>query len=225
MQELVDWVVAAGSSPWMFLILFFFVAIDAFFPPVPSESAVVAVAAISASEGWLHVGLLFLVAAAGAWVGDNVAYAIGRGIGTHGLRRIKWPKLHEGLDWAGRQLDRRAATLLLAARYVPVGRTAVNLTAGASGFPRRHFMLLTILSSLSWALWSVGLGLAAGQWLETHPLVVAGISVVLGFFFGLAIDQVLRRFTHLYDLVDEVAEEDEEPAEADRDASQSACSG
>ena len=45
MQELVDWVVAAGSSPWMFLILFFFVAIDAFFPPVPSESAVVAVAA------------------------------------------------------------------------------------------------------------------------------------------------------------------------------------
>lgn len=37
--------------------------------------------------------------------------------------------------WARRELDQRAAAIILTARYIPVGRIAVNMTAGATGFP------------------------------------------------------------------------------------------
>lgn len=41
-----DIVLGLAGSPWVYLVVFGFVAIDAFVPPVPSESALVALAAV-----------------------------------------------------------------------------------------------------------------------------------------------------------------------------------
>lgn len=90
-------------------------------------------------------------------------------------------------------LDRRGAVVILSARYVPLGRVAVNLTAGATGFPPRRFVGLAAVAATTWAAWSVGVGALAGHWLEGNPLLGSVLGVVAALLLGLGIDRVARR--------------------------------
>ena len=130
-----DWVLALGSSPWVYVALFLFCAIDGIFPPVPSESLVVALGATWAAVGVPDVWLVVLVAAGGAFTGDQVAYTIGRHVEVRRLRLFRGSRAHRVLDWAQHALDTRGASFIIAARFVPVGRVAVNMSAGSSGVP------------------------------------------------------------------------------------------
>ena len=65
MPELGDWAVDLAGSPWVFVLLYAVVAVDGVVPPVPSESAVVVLAAMSSAGGAPNPWLLGVVAAAG----------------------------------------------------------------------------------------------------------------------------------------------------------------
>lgn len=191
-----DFIQTHADSPWAIVVMAVCTVIDGFFPPVPSESLVVGLAAISSSTGTPPWWLLAPVAAAAAWGGDNIAYLIGRAIGTRWLVR-RFPRMVRVLDWAERHLERRGAMIIIVARFIPGGRVAVNLTCGASGFLQRRFMALTVLSGVTWALYSVGLGVLAGAWLEHNPLLAAAIGVVGAVILGVLVDQILQRlFPH-----------------------------
>ena len=74
----INGVIAANAPhPWVIGALWGLCVIDGFFPPVPSESLVVALAAIGHPSRWLIIP----VAAAGAICGDNIAYWVGRQLG------------------------------------------------------------------------------------------------------------------------------------------------
>jgi len=182
----------AMSSPWIYLMVVAVVFVDAFFPPVPSESIVIAAAAASISLGQPNIALIVACAAVGAIVGDNVTFAIGRGVGLTRFRWMRRPRMQAALGWARDGLDRRAAVLLLTARYIPVGRVAVNLVAGASGFPRRRFFGLSILAGLSWAAYSVTVGLLAGHWLHGNPVLGMLAGIAMGLATGVLIDAGMR---------------------------------
>lgn len=193
MFELVNQFIESNAgNPLVLLILFLCCTIDGFFPPIPSESLVVGLSAIGASTGMPPWWGIIVASALGAWCGDNLAYLIGRRIGTRWLTR-RFPKVAKGLAWAERQLERRGAMIIIVARYIPVGRVAVNLTSGASGLPQRRFMLLTVVSALTWSGYSVGLGTVAGHWLHDNPLLAAAIGIVMALVLGVAVDQVLQR--------------------------------
>ena len=64
-------------SPWAMLVLFALCMLDGFLPPVPSESVVIALAALSVTGAAPPVPLLILVAALGAFAGDQIAYRLG----------------------------------------------------------------------------------------------------------------------------------------------------
>ena len=49
---------------------------------------------------------------------------------------MRGPRMQAAFRWAGRELRKRPASLILVARFVPIGRVAVNLTAGATHYPR-----------------------------------------------------------------------------------------
>ena len=182
-----------AGSPWIYVIVLAFVAIDAFFPPVPSESVIVALAAISVSSGEPNLVLLAVVSIAGALIGDNTAYGIGRRLGTDRFAVLRRPRSVRLIQRAQEELDKRAATLILTARYVPVGRVAVNVTAGATRFPYRRFLPLAVLAATSWAVYSVVIGVVAGSWVEDNPLLGAGVAVVIAMIAGVAVDQLLAR--------------------------------
>lgn len=193
LEQINDFAVDLGGSPWVYLVVLAFAAIDAFFPPLPSESIVVALAAIGASTGEPQLVVLALAAGAGAFLGDNVTFRVGRSIGVERFSLDRRPRLARAVDRAERELDRRAAILILTARYIPVGRTAVNLTAGATGFPYRRFLPLSLLGASSWAAYSVLIGVLAGTWVKENPLLGAAVAVVVAAGVGFLVDQLLQR--------------------------------
>src|SRR3712207_9228655 len=79
----------------------------------------------------LPISAVILAGAAGAWVGDNASYVTGRRLGRPLTRRFfKRPRAQRRLTWARDQLDRRGWYLVVVARFIPGGRTAVTFTAG-----------------------------------------------------------------------------------------------
>ena len=159
MQVINDFIVAAAGQPWVLLLVLAACIIDGFFPPFPSESIVVGLAAVSAAEGVPNGWLLVLIAALGAFTGDNIAYLMGRRIGVRRWRWMRTVRMQAAFRWAGREIRYRAASLIMTARFIPVGRVAVNVTAGATHFRRPKFFGLTSISGLLWAGYSVAIGM------------------------------------------------------------------
>lgn len=187
-------ILQAVASPWLYLILFAVTVVDGFFPPVPSETVLVAAAAVFASAGGaaapLALASLCLVAAVGAAIGDNIAFAIGRRLGTTRFAWMRRPRVAAAFAHAERALDQRSATLILGARYIPVGRVAVNMSAGALGFSWRRFLPLSLVAGLSWSILSIAIGTLAGAWIEDQPLLSAAIGVAAALLIGVVIDRI-----------------------------------
>ncbi len=178
------------TSPWLYMVMLAVAIIDGFFPPIPSETVLVAAAAVGASTGEVHILLLCALAALGAAIGDNIAFAIGRRLGTRRFAWMRRPRIAAAFSHAQRALDRRSAALILGARYIPVGRVAVNMSAGALGFSWRRFVPLSIIAGVSWSIFSVAIGLLAGSWVKDQPLLSAALGIALALLIGLIIDRV-----------------------------------
>lgn len=179
------------ASPWLYLVLFAVTIIDGFFPPVPSETVLVAAAAVAVSAGdlWMLVPL-GLIAALGAAIGDNIAFAIGRKVGTTRFAWMRRPRIRTAFAYAEKALDQRSAALILGARYIPVGRVAVNMSAGALEFPWRRYLPLSILAGMSWSALSILIGLFAGSWIKDQPLISAGIGIGIALVIGIVVDRL-----------------------------------
>ena len=195
LDTLSAFILSAAGHPLSYLMIFLFCAIDGFFPPVPSESLVVALASLVPSRGMPNPWLLGLMAGLGAFVGDNVAYLIGKAIGTDRFAWMRRKRLQHAFAWAGYELRLRPVSLILVARFVPIGRVAVNLVAGATGYPHRNFLVLTCFSSVGWAAYSVLIGMLAGQWFQEYHLLGMVVAVVVALALGIAIDRVVARIS------------------------------
>ncbi|WP_024365832.1 DedA family protein [Arthrobacter sp. TB 26] len=193
MQAINDFILAAAGQPWVLFLVFACCVIDGFFPPIPSESVVVGLAAVAAGAGIPNVVLLAATAAAGAFLGDNIAYLIGRNTGTRRWAWMRGYRMQRAFRWAGTELRKRPASLILVARFVPIGRVAVNLTAGATHFPRPRFVSLTVLSAVLWAAYSVAIGLFFGQWFEDNHLLAVIVAVICAIGLGILVDVVISR--------------------------------
>ncbi len=194
LEGLEAWVVAMAATPWVFVALYLFATIDGFFPPIPSESVVIALAAASVAEGSPNFWVLGAVAAAGAFTGDQIAYSLGRRLPLHDMRMMQGRRQKRALAWADKALADRGAAFIIAARYVPVGRVAVNMTAGAVGFSRVRFTVLAAIAAVSWSVYSVALGIGAGVVLGENTLLAVVVGVAGGLALGLIIDPVIQWF-------------------------------
>jgi membrane-associated protein len=153
-----------SGSPWTYAVVLAFAALDAVFPLVPSEATAIA-AGVLAGAGDLHVALVLGAAAAGALIGDNSAYGVGRGTGRFMSRRL----LRGRQAWAERMLDERGGLLIVAARFIPGGRTAATVTAGLTRMRWTRFARAAAAAAALWATFAVGLGYAGGQAFEDKP--------------------------------------------------------
>jgi membrane-associated protein len=193
LTTLTTFIEAQAAAPWVLALVLLVSAGDALVPPVPSDPVVVALAAISVAGDGPNLLLLGAVAALGAFLGDTATYLAGRRFGSDRLARTSAPMARRALDRADRTLEQRGGLVILLARYVPVGRVAVNLTAGATAYPRRRFVGFAALAALSWSAWSVTVGALAGRWMADNPLLGAVAGVTAALVLGLAVDVVARR--------------------------------
>ncbi|MFV2112365.1 DedA family protein [Micromonospora sp. LOL_025] len=181
MESVLDLLRQLVASPWVYLLIFGLTAVDAFFPAVPGEAAVIT-AAVLATGGDPDLVWVIVAAALGACAGDHVSYAIGRGGGANRLARFPADsRRRAGSEWARRALQRRGGLILTTARYVPGGRTAVTLTMGAVRYPLRSFLLFDAVAAVSWALYCALLGYFGGLAFERDPFkgILAGVGLSL----------------------------------------------
>lgn len=192
-MEIVNEVILHASTAWWILpLLFLLCLIDGFMPVVPSESLLVALASVAVASGSPSLLLLGVVGAAGAMAGDQIAYVFGRGIGVNRFRWMRRRRARRTFAFARRELERRGALLIFTARYIPIGRVAVNFTAGATRFSRRRFTLLDVLGCLTWGAYSTIIGAVGGHWMKDNALLGIGLSILIAIVFGFIVDRVLN---------------------------------
>jgi len=192
MDSLLGLLEATMTSGWVYLLIIGIAALDAFFPVVPGETAVIT-AAVFAAGGQPDLVLVIAAAAAGAVLGDHISYALGRASGgERRLRRLpRSSRRRAGAEWARSALEQRGGTILLTARYVPGGRTAVTLTMGALGYPRRPFFLFDLAAGITWGVYCGLLGYLGGRTFGHSP--GRALLLGLGLAAGLALLMELTR--------------------------------
>jgi membrane-associated protein len=174
----------AVSAPLSYLAAFGIPALDAVLPILPSETVVIALGVATAGSADPRIGVLVLLAALGAFAGDNLAYLIGRRFSPVAQRRFFAGERGERRrDWAQRTLDRFGARLIIMCRFIPGGRTAVTLTCGITGYERKRFVLATACAGIIWASYAYFLGRIGGTAFEGRPwagfLLAFGVAVTL----------------------------------------------
>ncbi len=193
MDVISEFVLDAVGSPWLFPVVFVLTLLDAFLVIVPSETVIVALGALSLSTGDPNLAILVPVAAVAATAGDSLSYAVGRRVTLTRFAWMRRPRVVGVFAWAARALDRRAATVLLTARFVPFGRIAVNLTAGASGFAYPRFLALTTIAGLAWAVYNSVVGAIFGTLFGDNPVLAVVVSVIVAVGLGVIVDAISSR--------------------------------
>jgi membrane-associated protein len=172
----------ANASGWAYAILFALAFLDALIPIVPSETSVIT-AGVVASQGDLNLMLVVAFAAGGAIAGDNTAYFVGWRYGRRiNDRFFTSEKAKKRIAWAHRQVEERGGELIVIARFIPGGRTAVTLSAGTLGYPWRKFIVFDAIAGFVWGSYAASLGYFGGHAFEEQPW--KGLLLALGIAFA-----------------------------------------
>lgn len=163
-------------------VLFLLVGLESFGIPLPGETALVTAAAFAASGRLSIIGVI-AAAAAGAILGDNGGYWVGRKGGLALVRRYgRVLHLNEShIDRARGFFERYGARAVFIGRFVALLRTWAAVLAGAAHMPYRTFTIYNALGGLVWAALFGGLGYAFGRNLPQleHYVGQASLVVVL----------------------------------------------
>jgi membrane-associated protein len=181
-----------ADSVLSYLIAFLFPALDAVLPVVPSETAIVALGVATAGSIEPRLIILVVLAACGAFVGDNLCYLIGRHFGPWVDRRFF--SSERGIQrraWAQRTLERFGARLIIVCRFIPGGRTLITFTCGAVGYPWRKFVPAAAISGAIWATYAFVIGRLGGTAFANKPW--AGLLLALGLVFAISLTAELIR--------------------------------
>ena len=145
----------------VFLILFAETGLlIGFFLPGDSLLFTAGLLCTTSATAAVHLSLpaVLVAAAAGALLGAQVGYLIGRRAGPRLLDRPDRPRLQDAVSRSRVALDRYGAgKAIVLARFIPLVRTVLNPMAGTVGVPVRVFTIWQVIGGL---VWSIGLTLA-----------------------------------------------------------------
>jgi membrane protein DedA with SNARE-associated domain len=196
-NQVFDWLKDFSSSPWFYLIIFVIAVLDSVLPIVPSETLVI-IGGVSAGLGNLWIPLVIVVAAAGAFIGDNLSYFIGREASDWVMRRqTRTEKGARRMASIVEQVHERGGLLLITARFIPGGRTALTLSCGITKQPRRWFISWAAVAAVIWGNYAALLGFIGGKSFEDNHTLAFIIAFVSAFSITLVIELVrwlLKRF-------------------------------
>lgn len=142
---------------------------------LPGDSLLFSAGLLAATHGSLHLPLggVLAVAAAGALIGAQIGFWIGRTLGVSLLNRTRRPALHRAVNRVTEVLERYGpAKAIVLARFIPVVRTVMNPMVGMIGISQRLFTVWQVIGGL---IWSLGV-IMAGYWLGSQ---ITGIDKYL----------------------------------------------
>jgi membrane protein DedA with SNARE-associated domain len=175
------------------------IAVESMGIPVPGETMLISAAIYAGTSGKLSITNVIVAAIAGAVIGDNLGFWIGRTVG------LRWVMRHQStLRLTPRRLKlgqylflRHGGKMVFFGRFVAVLRALAAFFAGLNAMDGRRFLLFNALGAI---IWAGGYGIAAyffGAKLTTvlHDAggvfaIAAAIALVVAFLVG-------RRYEHV----------------------------
>src|SRR5215213_6736062 len=174
------------------------ILLETVIPPIPSE-AVLGAAGVLIRRGDMNVVWVVVCATIGSILGAIFFYWLGRTLGprrSHAfLDRLPLVET-EDVDRTFEWFEKHGRSAVFLGRMVPIVRSFVSVPAGVVRMPFGQFLLYTTAGSLIWNSVLIGLGVAAGDFVQQnlHWLVYAVVVVAV-----LAVAwMVYRRSTDLY---------------------------
>jgi membrane protein DedA with SNARE-associated domain len=170
-----------------YLAVFFFVGIESIGIPVPGETMLITAAIYAGTTGRLSIFWVIVASSAGAIVGDNIGYTIGR---TGGYRLVKrygrYIRLEENRLRLGQYLFRKhGSKVVFFGRFISVLRIFAAFLAGVNHMHWRRFLIFNAAGGI---IWSTIYGTAAyllGQQLlrlsgpADLVLAIVGVAVIV----------------------------------------------
>ncbi len=184
------WLEDFSASNWFLVIVFVIALLDSVIPVVPSETMVI-IGGVAAGQGDQVLLLVIVAGATGAFVGDNTAYFLGQRLSGYINRKAdERPSWRTRLDWAALQIQQRGGPLLVTARFIPGGRTALTVSCGITHQPRPWFVGWVTAAVIIWATYAAVLGYVFGDNFD-HTT-----ALLLAFGAALAINAAIEVIRH-----------------------------
>lgn len=192
-SQLTDWLVDTSSANWFIAVIFIIALLDSVVPVVPSETTVI-IGGVAAGAGDQNLLLVIVAGAVGAFIGDNLAYVIGRSFhGPIARRAERKPSTQRRLDWAANQVRERGGLLLVTARFIPGGRTALTISCGLTQQPHGWFVKWVALAVTIWATYAAVLGAIFGRALQDNHTAAFLIAFVTALAINIVIELIRKR--------------------------------
>jgi membrane protein DedA with SNARE-associated domain len=140
-------------SSYGYLVVFLLVMVESIGVPVPGETALVGAALYAGSTHKLEIWWVIAVAIAGAVLGDNIGFSIGRYGGAKLLLRHGHKiRLDEGRLKIGIWLFRRhGGKVVFWGRFVSILRTWAAFLAGTNHMAWQRFLVFNAAGGTVWA--------------------------------------------------------------------------
>lgn len=173
-----------GTAYW---VAFFVALVETAFVVgllIPGSTLLLFLGAASAS-GYFDFTTLLGFAVAGAIIGDNLNYWLGKRYGQRWIRNGVGFLKQEHFNNANRFFDRHGARSIFLGRFVPTIKELVPFVAGMVNMRRHTFMFWNTLGAVGWGLQWLGAGYLfarsislAQLWLSRAGLLLASILVI-----------------------------------------------
>lgn len=140
-------------------IVFLIVMLESAGVPLPGETILILASVYAGATGELNVSIVIASAAAGAIVGDNIGFWIGRRWGARFLLRYgKFIHLPRKRLRLGQHLfARHGAKIVFFGRFVAFLRVLAALLAGVNKYKWPQFLFFNAAGGITWAI-VIGLG-------------------------------------------------------------------
>jgi membrane protein DedA with SNARE-associated domain len=173
--------------------VFLLVAVESLGVPLPGETTLIAAAAYAGAHPHkLSIGLIFVVGAAAAILGDTTGYWIGDKGGYRLVYRYgRYVRLDESkIKVAHYLFDRRGGAVVFFGRFVSILRTYAAFLAGTTRMRYRRFLFFNASGGIFWAAVYAFLAYYAGSFLSavSTPFEIgfaslAVVFIVIGVLF------------------------------------------
>ena len=182
--------------------VFFLIAIENVFPPIPSEVILTFSGFLTYSTNLTVFGVI-LVSTAGSVIGAVILYGIGLLLDVERLEKIidKYGKIlrltKEDIYKADAWFDKYGIWTVLFCRVIPLVRSLISIPAGMSNMNFGLFLLFTTIGTLVWNTVLVNVGASVGsnwhQIVEYMDVFSNVVYAILGLLFILAIVWYIRK--------------------------------
>ena len=160
---------------WIYAIVFIIIFLETgciamFF--LPGDSLLIALGALCASAGSVHLEYMFILLFLSAALGYIVNYYTGLYLGTKILNCRFGCIKQEYFDKTNQFFQKHGGKTIIIARFMPFIRTFAPFVAGAGRMSYKHFLAFNVIGGFLW----VASFITVGYFFGSHPFVKENFS-------------------------------------------------